>query len=47
MEISAVSVDDGVYRMARVRAAKLDTSVSAVVRDHLAGVKVSNPFSNP
>jgi plasmid stability protein len=30
-----VSVDDEVYRRARVRAAELDTSVSAVVRELL------------
>jgi plasmid stability protein len=31
-----VSVDDDVYRRARVRAAQLDTSVSAVVRRFLS-----------
>lgn len=31
-----VSVDDEVYRRARVRAAELDTSVSAVVRRFLS-----------
>ena len=30
-----VSIDDEVYRRARMRAAELDTSVSAVVRDLL------------
>lgn len=32
-----VSVDDDTYRRARIRAAELDTSVSAVVRELLAG----------
>lgn len=30
-----VSVDDETYRRARIRAAELDTSVSALVREHL------------
>lgn len=30
-----VSVDDATYRRARIRAAELDTSVSALVRDYL------------
>ncbi|MFN7942027.1 MAG: hypothetical protein U0X73_10520 [Thermoanaerobaculia bacterium] len=33
-----VSVPDDVYRRARLRAAELDTSVSAMVRDFLAEV---------
>ena len=32
-----VSIDDDLYRKARVRAAELDTSVSAVVRGFLSG----------
>jgi plasmid stability protein len=35
MRYITVSVDDEVYRRARVRAAKLHTSVSAVVRELL------------
>jgi plasmid stability protein len=35
MKNITVSVDDDVYRAARVRAAELETSVSAVVRDFL------------
>lgn len=35
MKNITVSVDDEVYRRARVRAAELDTSVSAVVRRFL------------
>ena len=30
-----VSVDDDTHRLARIRAAELDTSVSALVRDYL------------
>lgn len=30
-----VSVDEETHRLARIRAAELDTSVSALVRDHL------------
>ena len=30
-----VSVDDATYRRARIRAAELDTSVSALVREYL------------
>jgi plasmid stability protein len=35
MKNITVSVDDDLYRKARVRAAELDTSVSAVVRSFL------------
>jgi plasmid stability protein len=35
MKNITVSLDDETYRRARVRAAELDTSVSAVVRDFL------------
>ncbi len=33
-----VSVDDATYRRARIRAAELDTSVSALVREHLSAL---------
>ena len=33
-----VSVDEETHRLARVRAAELDTSVSALVRDYLRGL---------
>ena len=33
-----VSVDDATYRRARIRAAELDTSVSALVRDYLGSL---------
>ncbi len=36
-----VSVDDETYRQARIRAAELDTSVSALVRDYLRGLSES------
>ena len=36
-----VSVDDDTYRLSRIRAAELDTSVSALVRGYLQGL-VSN-----
>jgi len=35
VRIITVSVDDATYRRARIRAAALDTSVSALVRDYL------------
>ena len=38
MKNITVSVDDETYRRARIRAAERDTSVSALVRDFLAGL---------
>lgn len=38
MKNITVSVDDEVYRRARVKAAERDTSVSAMVRDYLKEV---------
>ncbi len=38
MKNITVSVDDETYRKARIRAAELDTSVSAMVREYLASV---------
>ena len=35
MKKITVSVDEETYRLARIRAAELDTSVSALVRDYL------------
>ena len=35
MKNITVSVDEETHRMARIRAAELDTSVSALVRDYL------------
>lgn len=37
-----VSVPDGVYRAARMRAAERDTSVSALVADYLANLSGSD-----
>ncbi len=36
-----VSVDDETHRLARIRAAELDTSVSALVRDYLRSLSSS------
>ncbi len=38
MKNITVSVDEATHRLARVRAAELDTSVSALVRDYLRGL---------
>lgn len=35
MKNITVSVDEGTYRLARIRAAEMDTSVSALVRSYL------------
>ena len=35
MKNITVSIDEGTYRLARIRAAELDTSVSALVRGYL------------
>ncbi|MYA23517.1 MAG: hypothetical protein F4Z30_12385 [Gemmatimonadetes bacterium] len=35
MKNITVSIDEETYRLARIRAAELDTSVSALVQDHL------------
>lgn len=43
MKNITVSVPDQVYRRARVRAAARDTSVSALVRDFLAGLGNEEP----
>ena len=43
MKNITVSVPDRVYRRARVRAAAHDTSVSALVRDFLAGLGNEEP----
>lgn len=41
MKNITVSVDDMTYRHARIRAAELDTSVSALVREYLRTLAVS------
>ena len=40
-----VSVDDETYRQARIRAAELDTSVSALVREYLQSLSDAGPGS--
>ena len=42
-----VSVDDGTYRRARIRAAELDTSVSALVREYLQSLSVERAQGAP
>jgi len=42
-----VSVDDATYRRARIRAAELDTSVSALVREYLQSLSVAPPRETP
>ena len=46
MKKITVSVDDETYRMARIAAAKRDTSVSAMVRDYLTTVAGKRPNAN-
>lgn len=41
-----VSVDEETHRMARIRAAQLDTSVSALVRDYLRALGENNSPQN-
>ena len=38
-----VSVDDETYRQARIRAAEMDTSVSALVREYLRDLNNAGP----
>ena len=38
MKNITVSVDEGIYRLARIRAAELGTSVSALVRSYLTSL---------
>ncbi len=41
MKNITVSVDDETYRRARVKAAEMDTSVSALVKSYLTGLAAS------
>ena len=41
MKNVTVSLDDETYRRARIRAAELDTSLSALVRDYLKGLETT------
>ena len=43
MKTISVSVDDETYRQARIRAAELDTSVSALVREYLRSLSDARP----
>ena len=45
MKNITVSVDDETHRMARIRAAELDTSVSALVREFLRGIAANRPVA--
>ena len=47
MKNITVSVDEGTYRRARIRAAELDTSVSALVRDYLRTLAVPQSEGEP
>ena len=47
MKNITVSVDEGTYRRARIRAAELDTSVSALVRDYLRTLAVTQAEGEP
>lgn len=40
-----VSVDDEIYRQARIRAAEMDTSVSALVREYLRDLTSDDPLA--
>ena len=42
MKNITVSVDDETYRLARIRAAEMGTSVSAMVREYLKGLTGPN-----
>ena len=44
MKNITVSVDEDTHRLARIRAAELDTSVSALVRQFLRSLAESNPL---
>jgi hypothetical protein len=44
MKNITVSVDDEIYRHARIRAAELDTSVSALVKQFLQGLAGGSDF---
>ena len=43
MKNITVSVDEETYRQARIRAAELDTSVSALVREYLQSLSDASP----
>ena len=45
MKNITVSVDEETHRMARIRAAELDTSVSALVREFLRSIAANRPVA--
>ena len=47
MKNITVSVDEETHRLARIRAAELETSVSALVRDYLRGLACERPVETP
>ena len=47
MKNITVSVDEETHRLVRIRAAELDTSVSALVRDYLKGLACGRPVETP
>ncbi len=47
MKNITVSVDEGTYRRARIRAAELDTSVSALVRNFLRSLEAGGESAPP
>ena len=46
MKNITVSVDEEIHRMARIRAAELDTSVSALVREFLRSIARNSPVAS-
>ena len=46
MKNITVSVDEETHRMARIRAAELDTSVSALVREFLRSIARNSPVAS-
>ena len=47
MKNITVSVDEETHRLVRIRAAELETSVSALVRDYLSGLACGRPVETP
>lgn len=47
MKNITVAIDDEAYRAARIRAAELGTSISALVKAYLQGMAVPAPAEKP
>jgi hypothetical protein len=45
MKNVTITIDDETYRAARIRAAELGTSLSAMVKDYLQGLTVESPVT--